>query len=158
MHTCKKITLFHGTSFEYLDSILEKGLLPWNFLGRHNWYDDCDMTGFYTPKRDCVYLAKFPRAKIYSESIGGREGVILQVHCPVNNLEGDEDSNRKDWESSLSSTGTCAYRGVLPAESIKRVIDLNGTILFNDYNRLSGLTAIGASPPCQVNLGRIRIG
>jgi len=116
------LNLYHGTSRENLKSLLEKGILPWNIIGKHNWESESDLEGIFTPKKDCVYLGSFSKAKNYANSMGN--GIILGVKVNVNRLEFDEDSFQDNWKDSLRFNGTCAYHGTIFPEQIKKIIYL----------------------------------
>lgn len=117
------LNLYHGTSRENLGSLLEKGILPWNLIGRHNWGSESDLEGIFTPKKDCVYLGSFCRAKDYAYLAGGN-GIVLRVEINTNKLESDEDSFQNTWKDSLKFNETCAYHGKILPKQIKEIIYL----------------------------------
>ena len=117
-----KLSLYHGTSIKNLGNLLEKGILPWNLLGKHNWESESDLDGIFTPKKDCVYLGNLKKAKNYAKFVGN--GVVLKVEVNVDKLEFDEDSFKSNWKDSLRFNGTCAYHGIIIPEQIKKIIYL----------------------------------
>jgi len=121
------IRLYHGTSSVFLESILEKGLLPRKYTGISNW----DISEFWidlSSDPELVYLASTPEKarNIGSQAaeIHGGKPVVLEVRVSSYNLFPDEDSGpaivlRGDWRESLEVRGTCAYRGIIPPRNIR---------------------------------------
>jgi hypothetical protein len=127
------ITLFHGTVSD-LDSILSKGILPWNEIGSHNSEMDEDFFGLYTPKIGHVYFAFFERARRYAFSLSEENGgmpIIIEAELDTSNLEPDEDSREKTWHKSLKATRTCSHQGNVGVEKIKAVYDIKGNIIYS---------------------------
>ena len=111
------ITLYHGTSSQFLDSILNKGLKPRKETGVSNW------SGDEKSLDDRVYLSnKFEAAIIGRQACKkhGGDFVLLEIVISTQNLVPDEDNGVKNWEESLAKV-TCAYHGVIPPDKIKKI-------------------------------------
>ena len=121
----EEIKLYHGTTSVYLDSILEKGLLPREKTGNSNYevqyvWGASDIFESYP---DRVYLTNNPdRAKMLGEEavdVNEGEVIVLEVLVSQENLLPDEDSKKQTWQESLEYMGSVAYKGIITPDKIK---------------------------------------
>jgi len=121
----EEIKLYHGTTSVYLDSILEKGLLPREITGNSNYevqyvWGASDIFESYP---DRVYLTNNPdRAKMLGEeavNVNDGEVIVLEVLVSQENLLPDEDSKKQTWQESLEYMGSVAYKGIITPDKIK---------------------------------------
>lgn len=121
----EEIKLYHGTTSVYLDSILEKGLLPREETGNSNYevqyvWGASDIFESYP---DRVYLTNNPdRAKMLGEEavdVNEGEVIVLEVLVSQENLLPDEDSKKQTWQESLEYMGSVAYKGIITPDKIK---------------------------------------
>jgi len=121
----EEIKLYHGTTSVYLDSILEKGLLPREKTGNSNYevqyvWGASDIFESYP---DRVYLTNNPdRAKMLGEeavNVNDGEVIVLEVLVSQENLLPDEDSKKQTWQESLEYMGSVAYKGIITPDKIK---------------------------------------
>jgi len=119
------LELYHGTSSNFLESILSKGLLPRKYTNISNWEQE-DWIGWRSHP-DLVYLADTPeKARNLAERavrIHGGKVIILSVLVYPNKLRPDEDAGaaiaqRGNWKDSLNARGTCAHFGPISPEHV----------------------------------------
>jgi len=139
LRNLEMIVLYHGTNGELVDNILNKGLLPWNLVGGHNWdMLGGDMFGFYTPKINCVYLATFDRALEYANYLVqdgvSKDVVVIELEVDTKRLLPDEDSNEKTWSESFLKVGCCAHKGIIDPGKIKRIYGADKRIVYQRNN------------------------
>lgn len=127
------IILYHGTSSLQLKPILSEGLKPRKETGVSTW-GELDWASI--PNR--VYLASRIEAEeagriaviyhAYRNNISRIEVesgklflVLIEVETDVDNLVPGEDSHMSTWYESLMRTQTCAYKGVIPPQGIRKI-------------------------------------
>lgn len=128
------LDLYHGTSSNFLVSIMQSGLTPSDQSNNTPWEGSLS-----TKNSDCVYLASNPTyatemAHATVEKYGGSVVVInLGINPAFGELVGDEDyykndeSKSQDWKESLDNHQSVAYKGNIPKENFNSV-----TIFFEE--------------------------
>lgn len=119
--------LFHGTSSASLDAILASGLRPRRLLpgktAQFGWRTGAPPSAdhlIYLAADDAQNAVRFA-ARDAAAHDKGATAVVLRVDTrgmDLTLLAPDEDSRADTWQESLDRTGTVAYAGVIPAESI----------------------------------------
>lgn len=147
------IKLLHGTSSRFINSIMDRGLLPEGFTGNAMFnYNDYGRKG--EPKHpDCVYLTNdLENAIRYSTNSVKHNGgfpFVVEVEVDTSSLTWDDDAfyknygdfdfGKKDdstgewitkpkkelWEQSLDINFQCAHYGKIESNNFKRIF-LNG--------------------------------
>ncbi|PSV00621.1 hypothetical protein [Photobacterium kishitanii] len=129
------VTLYHGTSTDYVGSIAVGGIMPRSDSGVSAHYYN-ERTGESLVDR--VYLGDINSmgvvraAALSAANATGGEPIILEVKLPISELETyglpDEDSRKSTWKESLDTMGTLAFSSrVLPD-----YVDVAPKTLFND--------------------------
>jgi hypothetical protein len=128
--------LFHGTSSEAADRILEDGygLVPRGETGVEAAYGAAMSAGAGSP--DVVHLASgyaLGPARFAARDaarVHGGHPVILEVDASAldeRRLRPDDDSDAADWIESMKTMGTLAYAGIIPASALRVGFELGAS-------------------------------
>lgn len=123
------LELYHGTSTNFLPSIMKQGLIPSNESKNTPYEFGSEIETKY---KDCVYLAldELYAADMASQTTDKYGGAILVIGVEVDseNLIADEDYTKGDenkinnWKESLYQWGSVAHKGAISPQSIKSLI------------------------------------
>lgn len=131
------LDLYHGTSSNFLVSIMQSGLQPSDKTNNTAWEGSLS-----TQNSDSIYLASNPTyahemAYATIDKYGGSIMVInVGVNPDIGELVGDEDyykndeTGSTDWRESLKNHQSVAYRGNIPKENFNQV-----TIFFEEIEQ-----------------------